>query len=139
MLNDNNPIETDVRRERRRRRLGANAVCLLCGEAELSTLVGVSKKFLEDHHIAGRANDSEMVIPLCLNCHRKVTEDAAQCGLDLSQPRSFLNRLLAILLGLAVLFTRLGAALAHWAQELSNLIASLDQDCPDWIEAGRAA
>ena len=64
-------IDDVIARERRKQKrldaLGSNDPhCGICGEPDWRTL--------ELHHVAGRHHDAEMV-PLCRNCHRKVTDD----------------------------------------------------------------
>lgn len=55
------------RKQRRLERLGSNDPrCGMCGEADDRTL--------ELHHVAGRKH-GETMVPLCRNCHRKVTDD----------------------------------------------------------------
>ena len=64
-------IDDEMARERRKQKrldaLGSNDPhCGICGEQDWRTL--------ELHHVAGQNHDAEMV-PLCRNCHRKVTDD----------------------------------------------------------------
>ena len=64
-------IDDEMASERRKQKrldaLGSNDPhCGICGEPDWRTL--------ELHHVAGRHHDDEMV-PLCRNCHRKVTDD----------------------------------------------------------------
>lgn len=63
--------EEELRREQRKQKrlecLGSNEPhCCICGEDAWQTL--------ELHHIAGRKHDDTMV-PMCRNCHRKVSDD----------------------------------------------------------------
>lgn len=80
----------------REERLGDNPFCLFCGYACLEGLTQVTRRvleergvprelvsrLLEEHHIFGKAYDSEALITLCLNCHREITEAAAQSTAD---------------------------------------------------------
>lgn len=70
-----NPIASEVRRQVQARRLPASAACVICGETELEALhqEKVSRHLLEAHHVAGRANDKDLLAVLCLNCHAKAT------------------------------------------------------------------
>lgn len=60
-------LARERRKQRRLERLGSNDPrCGMCGEGD--------DRALELHHVAGRKHDETMV-PLCRNCHRKVTDD----------------------------------------------------------------
>jgi hypothetical protein len=64
---NNDELARERRNQKRLERLGSNDPhCGICGEADDRTL--------ELHHVAGRKHDETMV-PLCRNCHRKVTDD----------------------------------------------------------------
>jgi len=65
-MNDND-LAAERRKQKRLAALGSNKpLCGICGEQDWRTL--------ELHHVAGRHHDDEMV-PLCRNCHRKVSDD----------------------------------------------------------------
>jgi hypothetical protein len=78
------PIGDDVRKQRRRRRLGDNAACAICGETDRDLLTRVSRSLLERHHVAGRANDAELNVVVCLNHHAKLSEAQRDSSVDLS-------------------------------------------------------
>ena len=95
---DKNPIQTAGRRRRRQERFGMlSPVCILCVYPHLEALAAVKpdwlkqhgipedvvNRFLEEHHIDGRRHDPELVVPLCLNCHRVVTEGLLQAGVSM--------------------------------------------------------
>lgn len=64
-------IDTELARERRKQKrlekLGSNDPrCGMCGEGD--------SRALQLHHVAGRKHDDTLV-PLCGNCHSKVSDD----------------------------------------------------------------
>ena len=60
-------LPQERRKQKRLEKLGSNDPrCGTCGEHDDRTL--------ELHHVADRKHDATMV-PLCRNCHRKVTDD----------------------------------------------------------------
>jgi hypothetical protein len=85
---DQDPIRTDRRRRRRQERFGSsNPICVLCGWPHIETLTPVTIGWLyahgiELHHAWLKAHDPDFVMPLCLNCHRQVTEGIACAGVN---------------------------------------------------------
>lgn len=134
-------IRNDTRRKKRERRLGANAQCILCGERTPETLIRVQKSFLEEHHIAGKANDSKLTAPLCRNCHAKVHEDYRNNGVDLSadEDRAFLDTSVAFLEAAGTFHLRFGKSALNFSDELSLVIAVLDSEFPDWRDRVKEA
>src|SRR3989442_15856693 len=90
---ERDPIQNDIRRARRERRLGPGAVCLLCGETDSEVLI--------KHHILGRANDKYLIGDLCRNCHEKAHEA------ERTSPEAFISQL-----------RERGRALCKWADLL---------------------
>jgi hypothetical protein len=112
------------RRERRKRRqLPPNAVCVLCGQQDLATLVPGKPGLLEDHHVVGWQYDPDLTVPLCRNCHAKESLKQLDAGIELSPAPAFLERLLEILRSLALFF-----------RTLSELFYRLITDLADEIE-----
>src|SRR5271169_2802071 len=87
---DTNPIKTDVRLRNRQDRFDyANPICVLCGYPDIEALTAVKLNWLkancsgvpirltELHHVVGEKHDSDLVVPLCFNCHHTVTEGLA--------------------------------------------------------------
>lgn len=110
---------------------GAGPACALCGEARLFALhVKVG------HHVAGRVNDPDLTVPVCLNCHAEQTEAHRRVGLPLRDsvdpPPTLLDRLAALLAGAGVFLTELGGRLVEWADVLRRLVAALDRDAAGW-------
>jgi hypothetical protein len=125
-------LQTELRRMNRLRELGDDPSCI-CGEKNPEALTRCKRSLLENHHIAGSANDSKMTIVLCLTCHRKATEKQRQCGVQLChQPRNLLERLVEVLKGLASFFLLANEILLDWAEQLSILIVGLDAKHPEW-------
>jgi hypothetical protein len=128
------PLQNDLRKTRRRRKLGANAVCILCGETAPEALRLVSRSLLEGHHAVGASNDPTLKIPVCRNCHAKETEAMRAVGVDLRHipPRTILEVLVPILRALGAFFHDLADMLFVWADRLLTLIRALDGCCPQW-------
>jgi hypothetical protein len=84
-VTDQNPIKTDARRRRRQERFeNRSPKCILCGCPDLEALTQVSHRWLkvhgiELHHVVAEVRDSDLVVPLCLNCHRTATEGLGAC------------------------------------------------------------
>jgi hypothetical protein len=134
---DQNPVKTAVRRRRKQERLGSlSPFCVLCGNGDIETLVPVTpdwlrqrippERLIELHHVVGEQHDSDVVVPLCLNCHRIVTEGLAKAGVSMHpepQPR---ERVALMLDALAVFFEFLVKSLRQWAEYLRKSITEED-------------
>jgi hypothetical protein len=125
------PLGLDLLRNRATQRLPADAACVLCGERDREVLAkraasSVPASVLEVHHVGGRANDPDMTVVLCLNCHRRMSARMPLYGVDLGPDpnRSSAERLVGVLRGLAVFFEQLARALMVWAQELSRSLGN---------------
>jgi hypothetical protein len=116
------PIGDDVRKLRRHRRLGSGAACLICGETNPDALRRTQRTLLERHHLAGRANDPELTVVVCLNHHAILSELQRDSGIDLrADPnRSPARRTAALLRGLADLFQLLASSLRWHADQLDE-------------------
>ena len=130
-MNDNDPIGTAIRRKRRQIRFGTDhPMCFLCPESNLETLTPVTLGWLEAHgvnvrliliemhHIHGEAHDPELVVPLCLNCHRKVTEDLAREGVSMEPEVDPVRRTVLMLQADATFFERFAASRRRMAEDL---------------------
>ena len=129
MSRDPDPIGRDLTRTRAERRLPDGARCALCGERDGEVLAerrakSVSRSVLEAHHVAGQANDPDLTVTLCLNCHQRFSARMPTRGMDLllDPDRSVPERLVAVLRGLALLFEQLAASLTDWARQLAQTI-----------------
>jgi hypothetical protein len=87
------PLSAARRKAQRLQKLGSERpFCLLCGSREPMVLRTVTRRFLEDHHILGRAREPHLTLSLCFNCHALVTEGLLQAGVGMereSDPRKF--------------------------------------------------
>lgn len=126
------PILTAGRERRREARYGPNPSCLLCGETRAERLIRVPKHLIEMHHLAGQANDDELIVPLCIRCHRRITDAYARTGVSMDEPETPLHRLLALLRGLSVFHDMLGGSLGQYADQLQVLIEWFDARVPGW-------
>jgi hypothetical protein len=72
---------------------------------------GISKDFLdrllEEHHIVGETHDPNLIVTLCLNCHREITERLAREGVSMHPQENVLKLIALMLRGSAVLFDAL--------------------------------
>jgi hypothetical protein len=128
------PIRTARRKALREERLGKDAFCLFCPYGPLESLTKVSRKWLEskgvskdwlarlleDHHVVGEAHDPDLLVTLCLNCHREVTEGLAREGVSM-RPEKNISKLIALMLrASAVFFEALAKSYRKWATLLEN-------------------
>jgi hypothetical protein len=126
------PIRSDARGARRRRRLGSSLACALCGESDPVALTLVTRRLLEVHHVAGRRHDPELTVLLCLNCHARATEALAQAGVSMRPSATLLDQHIAIDRALAAFHGQLVAAHLRRAAGLEAFKAGLDADYPEW-------
>lgn len=133
-MGDQFPIRTARRKALREKRLGKDAFCLFCGYGCLESLTQVSRKWLEsmgvspdwidrlleDHHGTGEAHDPALLITLCLNCHREVTEGLACEGVSMRPEKNIYKLVALILRASAVLFEALAKSYRKWATLLEN-------------------
>lgn len=129
-MKDKDPIATDVRRRRRQRRLGTDhPTCDLCGYSGLEALTPVTSGWLkahgiERHHVVGKNNDPNLVVSLCLNCHRTATEGLARAGVSMRSESDPIARVAQMLDALAAFFEMLVDALRRWAELLWEIVAT---------------
>ena len=131
-------IRRQVRREIRRLRLGADrpTPCAVCGEADPDLLRRASRRLVEFHHLGGEANDPDLGVFLCLTHHGWCTIRMEDAGIPLSrgERRNLLERLEAVLRGLAIFFELAARMLRVLADDLARLIAELDRSYQGWRE-----
>jgi hypothetical protein len=115
-------------------RLGRNAFCLFCGYACLESLTRVSRQWLEskgmtefrldrlleEHHIVGEAHDSDLMVTLCLNCHREITEGLTREGVGMHPERNTHKLIALVFRASAVLFESLASSYRKWASLLER-------------------
>jgi hypothetical protein len=122
-------VGRETREELRRRRLGDNPACVICGETDRVALRRAARKLVEFHHLAGRANDPELGIDLCLNHHAILTEQLRDHGAMLAPDgeRSDLQRLGVVLTGMGLALEQQGSGLLLWATKLEHELALLER------------
>jgi len=133
-MGDQYPIRTARRKALREERLGKRVFCLFCGYGCLESLTKVSRKWLEskgisedwidrlleDHHGLGEDQDPDLIVTLCLNCHREITEGLAREGVSM-RPENNLSKLVVLVLrASAVFFEALAKSYRKWANLLEN-------------------
>jgi len=127
------PIGDDLRKQRRRRRLGRDAACVVCGETNPEVLRRLPRSLLERHHLAGRANDAELTAVVCLNHHAILSEAQRDSGVDLaSDPdRRPAELTVGLLRGLADLTELLTPSLRRHADELDARENDHNDECKE--------
>jgi hypothetical protein len=130
---DPDPIGTDLSRARRTRKLPPNAACVICGHTEPDALKRARRSLLEQHHLAGKVNDDQLTVVLCLNHHREQTARQRGMGVELEEaPATDVERLVSMLRGLALFLEALAGSCVEWAERLAAHIARLDANSPAW-------
>jgi hypothetical protein len=133
-MSDQFPIRRARRKVNRKKRLGINPFCLFCGYACLESLSRVSCRWLEErsipkdrlnqllelHHGLGEAHEPDVVITLCLNCHREITEGLASEGVSMHPETNLLKLMAGVLRSSAVLFESLAKSYRKWAGRLED-------------------
>lgn len=115
------PLRTERRKAQRLNRLGSeHPFCLFCGCSEPMLLRPVTRRFLEEHHIFGVANDSDTTLALCFNCHALVTEGLLQAGVTMTREPDPIKFATNILRALAVQHERLSKASWRFADLLDR-------------------
>ena len=97
--------ETYEKTQARQKRTGTQSLCcLLCGEDNPAVI--------EMHHTIGRGNSDE-VIPLCKNCHVKITHEQNKL------PRQKRKGISFILVSIGALLKEMGIVLINCGHEVS--------------------
>ncbi len=123
-----------ARKEHRQRRLGEHAACASCGISDPPALTRQRRTMIERHHAAGRANDDDLTVILCRNCHAVATEGQRDTGADLShgEDRHPFERFEAALRSLAAFLAQLARAMLTWADTLAAHMTAFDAELPQW-------
>ncbi len=129
-----NPMQTAARRARRDQRFSLNAACVLCGVTTPETLVAVRRALLEKHHVCGRANDADLTVPVCRNCHAVLTEGQRAAGVTFTAPQTLLHQIAAALASFFAFLHDFAERGMAWTDALSHLITELDSAFPTWCE-----
>ncbi len=120
------PAGAVSRDARRRRRLGPYPACVRCGITDV--------RVLEAHHIGGVANDRKLTEIRCRNCHRLITTQHEDLGVDMEHPDTLMHKLIAMLGGIGATLIAIGEALLDLRQQLVILVGQLDLNLPAWRE-----
>lgn len=132
---DQDPIKTAMREARRQKRFSTEyPICFLCPESDLETLtpvtlgwleahgMGVPRILIELHHHYGEAHDPNLIVPLCLNCHRKVTEGLAKEGVGMKAEVDTVVRTVLMLDADAAFFEKFAASRRRMADDLRKTV-----------------
>lgn len=128
------PMMSATRHTRRERRFDPDAACFRCGITTPETLAPVARRFLEDHHVCGCANDASLTAPVCRNCHAILTEGQHAAGVVFHAPPTILHQLASALASLFTMLHELCERGMTWADALSRLASELDTAFPTWRE-----
>ena len=123
----------NARRKQVRKRMTPHA-CERCGYADPVAMVDPKERTLEEHHVAGRVNFPALTSWLCRNCHALETERLRDLGVPLdrkSRPH-FLQRIYALLRGMATAFEQWANQLHAFAEQIETLVERLNEELPDW-------
>jgi hypothetical protein len=127
---DSDPAKTAARENRRLERLGDGPhVCLICSETDPIVLtptkagwlleMGVPVRLLEGHHLYARAHDPDTIVPLCRNCHAKVTEGLLRAGVNMKPTPDEVTRLAEMLKARATFSRQMADKDDEWASMVS--------------------
>lgn len=129
---DRDPTRTAAREARRRKLLGPDASCALCGVRWLEMLRNACAGLLEKHHVLGRAHDPELTIVLCHNCHTRATEAQRRGEVPMKPQSNVIDRAIAALKSLEAFLEAALDALARWIADLEGFLKFLDTKFPSW-------
>ena len=128
------PVKAQVRRERKRQRLGTDAKCVFCREKNSFALNRYPWRILQEHHLFGQNNDPDSTVILCMNCHAKVTAAQWDAGADLQRKNLFIESLPEMFRSLKAMFLVVAEKLGEWADEIALFLSKLDKEYPGWRE-----
>lgn len=131
-MSEHDPIQNDVRKRGWKQKLGSKPVCVLCRFDRPEGLELVSWSMIEAHHVVGIKHDPTLKVPICRNCHARLTELNRNNGASMTKPANLLEHLLTVLRALGAFFLLLGEALLRLAEMLCRFMASLTERYPDW-------
>lgn len=134
-MSSDNTARSAARSERRKRKFDGQS-CLVCGTSDPVVLVDtptrkVFKRFLEQHHVVGKAN-GKATVPLCRNHHALATEAYLSAGIDMRRQPTLLHKLVMVLRSLGEYSKIMGVSFPRWADSLHSLIEQLDEQYPEW-------
>ncbi len=80
----------------------------------------VTRRFLEAHHVLGLANDPDLTLALCFNCHALITEWLHQAGVSMTRESDPIKFASNVFQGLAVHHRMLSEASGRFATLLER-------------------
>jgi len=130
-------MRTARRNVNRKERFGSNDFCLFCGYGCLESITTVTRRWLEakgipaelldrlleGHHIHGEAHDPNLIVTLCLNCHREITEGLMREGVSM-HPQQNLHKFIALKLRASAVLLE---SLASSYRESATLLEEPDE------------
>ena len=127
------PVASASRDARRKRRLPPDAACAICGETNPGLLRVSRGHLLEEDHVAGRDNDAQLVVVLCLNHHAVHSIDQLDAGVLTAEPMpTAIERIVLALQSVGLFFEEMAKACYRWAASLSQMVLVLDENVPGW-------
>jgi len=129
-LSGPDPAANDRRQGARRKRLGRDAACVLCGARHPDMLI------LERHHIALAENEPAVDVSICKNCHAVVQESLRRAGVIEWEPvaDTFVERQVSMLRGEADFLQLLAESRRTAADRVEAFVLRLDKEVPSWRE-----
>jgi hypothetical protein len=126
------PHGAAARMHRRRQKLGPDATCLCCGEADLTMLTKGNRSLLERHHPLGQAHTPEFTVVVCRNCHARLSAHQLDEGVPLDGQRTVLERAVAMLQALIAFLKDVAEFFLALVLKVVRCIAGLDAHHPTW-------
>jgi hypothetical protein len=126
---------TRARQHAERARFGhKEAVCLFHGPLPHSALVDPAKaaRLIEQHHLFGRQYDPNLVVSLCLTCHKAISMGMLDEGWEPDATPNPLDTADMVFRALSAFFRLLADALARVAERIADGIRRLDTSKIDW-------
>jgi len=135
---EQDPMQSDRRKRHWKKKFGPNPVCILCRFNLPEGFILVPWSLIEAHHVAGRAHEPDLTVPVCKNCHAILTELNRCNGATMQQTANLLEYIITVLRALGGFFPILGESFAQTAERLSQFAEALDERYPEWREMKEA-
>ena len=123
----------EAARKQRLKALYEGKACARCGETNDERLGGYSR--IDLHHLAGRANDPDLVVYLCLGCHAQAHAQLKEVGVvDLSPKpsRNLLEVIATVLRAMGRTLKDWGEQMLEYGERLFAYIEAQDARDPSW-------
>jgi len=128
----NDPMNAARRKNRQRQRLGADAICVMCGQTNPDALMRIHRSLLERHHVFGVAHEPNETVIVCRNCHAGLSAAQQDDGVPLTSQATLLERGIAMVAAAGSSLNQIGNAFLEWADRAHDLVRGLDQDLAEW-------